>query len=231
MEYIIIVLIILITLLILAIIYEFNLQKLKEFAKSEEKQFNDIMDKYPSNIEICKYLLNKLQNNNVKIEEDKEQKTCLYIAVTNKIIIADVKQSYTRVQTICHECLHSIQSKKILLFNFIFSNIYLLYFFITLLLGILGNVPNKTLFLSLMLLFSYIFYFIRSYLEDDAMIKAEYLAKEYMEEVKISTDDEIERIVNSYKKLNDIGIKMTNFQLFSETIIKIIIIYIIFAIR
>ena len=115
--------------------------------------------------------------------------------------------------------------------NFIFSNIYLLYFFITLLLGILGKVPNKTLFLSLMLLFSYIFYFIRSYLEDDAMIKAEYLAKEYMEEVKISTDDEIERIVNSYKKLNDIGIKMTNFQLFAETIIKIIIIYIIFAIR
>ena len=63
------------------------------------------------------------------------------------------------------------------------------------------------------------------------MIKAEYLTKEYMEEVKISTDDEIERIVNSYKKLNDIGIKMTNFQLFAETIIKIIIIYIIFAIR
>ena len=63
------------------------------------------------------------------------------------------------------------------------------------------------------------------------MIKAEYLAKEYMEEVKISTYDEINRIVNSYNKLNQIGIKMTNYQLFVQTIVKIIIICIIYVIR
>ena len=231
MEYIIIVLIMLIILLILAIVYDYNLKKLKQFAELEEKKYNKLIEKYPSNIDICRHVLKKLNNKYVKIEEDKNQKTCLYIAVTNKIIIADVKDSYTRVQTICHECLHSIQSKRILLFNFIYSNFYLLYFLITAILGILGKVPNKNLFFSLMIFFSYIFYFIRSCLENDAMIKAEFLAKEYMEEIKIATKDEIKEIVNSYSKLNNIGIKMTNYKLFFETIYKIIIIGIIFAIR
>lgn len=231
MEYIIIVLIMLIILIILAIVYDYNLKKLKQFVELEEKKYNKLIEKYPSNIDVCRHILKKLNNKYVKIEEDKNQKTCLYIAVTNKIIIADVKDSYTRVQTICHECLHSIQSKKILLFNFIYSNFYLLYFFSIALLGILGKVPNKNLFFSLMIFFSYIFYFIRSYLENDAMIKAEFLAKEYMEEIKISTKDETNEIVNSYSKLNNLGIKMTNYKLFFETIYKVIIIGIIFAIR
>ena len=231
MEYIIIILIMLIILLILAIVYDYNLKKLKQFAELEEKKYNKLIEKYPSNIDVCRHILKKLNNKYVKIEEDKNQKTCLYIAVTNKIIIADVKDSYTRVQTICHECLHSIQSKKILLFNFIYSNFYLLYFFSIALLGILGKVPNKNLFFSLMIFFSYIFYFIRSYLENDAMIKAEFLAKEYMEEIKISTKDETNEIVNSYSKLNNLGIKMTNYKLFVETMLKTIVICIIFSIR
>ena len=231
MEYIIIILIMLIILLILAIIFGFNLRKLKEFTESEEARFNELIDKYPSNINICRDILNKLHNNSVKIEEDKDKNTCLYIAVTNKIVIADVKESYTRIQTICHECLHSIQDKKILLCNFIYSNIYLLYFFITAFIGIVGKIPNKTLFLSLIVLLSYVFYFIRSYLENDAMIKAEYLAKEYMLELNILTKDEITEITEKNKKLNEIGIKMTNYKLFFDTIIKITIIAIIFIIR
>ena len=230
-EYFIISLVIIIVLLILAIVYDYNLKKLKQFAELEEKKYNKLIEKYPSNIDICRHILKKLNNKYVKIEEDKNQKTCLYIAVTNKIIIADVKDSYTRVQTICHECLHSIQSKKILLFNFIYSNFYLLYFFSIALLGILGKVTNKNLFFSLMIFFSYIFYFIRSYLENDAMIKAEFLAKEYMEEIKISTKDETNEIVNSYSKLNNLGIKMTNYKLFVETMLKTIVICIIFSIR
>ena len=82
-----------------------------------------------------------------------------------------------------------------------------------------------------MILFSYIFYFIRSYLENDAMIKAEFLAKEYMEEIRISTKDEINEIVKSYRRLNNLGIKMTNYKLFLETIVKTILICIIFVFR
>ena len=215
----------------LAIIYNYNLKKLKNIALEEEAKFNKITDKLPNNIDICKYILNKIDNKNVKIEEDKKQKTCLYIAVTNKIIIADIKGSYTRVQTICHECLHSIQNKKILLFNFIFSNIYLLYFASILLLGIFNKIPNKTVFFSIMLILSYTFYFVRSYLENDAMIKAQYLAKDYMKELQILSKKEIIDIVNSYEKINSLGIKMTNYKLFFETILKTIIIAIIFAVR
>ena len=231
MEYIIIIFVLITILLMLAIIYNYNLKKLKNIALEEEAKFNKITDKLPNNIDICKYILNKIDNKNVKIEEDKKQKTCLYIAVTNKIIIADIKGSYTRVQTICHECLHSIQNKKILLFNFIFSNIYLLYFASILLLGIFNKIPNKTVFFSIMLILSYTFYFVRSYLENDAMIKAQYLAKDYMKEVQILSKKEIIDIVNSYEKINSLGIKMTNYKLFFETILKTIIIAIIFAVR
>jgi len=231
MEYIIIIFVLITILLMLAIIYNFNLKKLKSIALEEEAKFNKITDKLPNNIDICKYILNKIDNKNVKIEEDKKQKTCLYIAVTNKIIIADIKGSYTRVQTICHECLHSIQNKKILLFNFIFSNIYLLYFASILLLGIFNKIPNKTVFFSIMLILSYTFYFVRSYLENDAMIKAQYLAKDYMKELQILSKKEIIDIVNSYEKINSLGIKMTNYKLFFETILKTIIIAIIFAVR
>ena len=231
MEYVIIILILLIILLILVKIYDFNTRKLKEYVESEEKKLNELSNQFPSNIDICKYVLNKLHNNKVKIEENKDTQTCLYIAVTDKIIIADVKNSYTRIQTICHECLHSIQNRKILLFNFVYSNLYLLYFVITLILGVFSKVPNKNIFFCLMIIFSYVYYFIRSYLENDAMIKARYLAKEYMEETNILTKNEIKSIIGSYDTVNEMGIKMTNYQLFFKTIIKIIIVAIIFILK
>lgn len=230
-EYFIVSLVMIIILLILAIVYDYNLKKLRQLAELEEKKYNKLIDKYPSNIDICEHILKKLNNTNVKIEEDKDKKTCLYIAVTNKIIIADIKGSYTRIQTICHECLHSIQTKKVLLFNFIFSNLYLLYFIIISILGIFNKILNKTIFFSIMLILSYTFYFIRSYLENDAMIKAKYLAKDYMEEKQILSSDDVKAIINSYDKINNLGIKMTNYQLFLETIIKTIIVAIIFIIR
>lgn len=81
-----------------------------------------------------------------------------------------------------------------------------------------------------MIILSYIYYFIRSYLEMDAMIKAKYLAKEYMEEIKISNTEEINQIIASYEKINNIGIKMTNFDLMFKTLLKVIILAIFFLI-
>ena len=199
MEFIVLIMVLLLILLILAKTYDVKLKYLKEFAEKEEEKFNEIVKKYPSNIEVCKYILKMLHNNNVKVEEDKSTNTCLYIAITNKIIIADVKDSYTRIQTIAHECLHSIQDRKILLFNFIFSNIYLIFFAICMVLGIFKLIPNKMIFVCLMLIFSYIYYFVRSYLENDAMIKAKYLAKQYMLDTKIASDDEINSIIRKLR--------------------------------
>lgn len=151
----------------------------------------------------------------------------MYIAITNKIMIANIKESYTRIQTIAHECLHSIQDRKLLIFNFIFSNIYLIYFVIINILAILKLLPNKIMFLSILIFFGMTYFLIRAYLENDAMIKAPYLAKEYMEEEKISTKEEIEEIISEYEKINKVGIKSTNYWLFFNICIKIIIFCII----
>ena len=231
MNLIIIIMLLAVVLLVLAKVYDINMRKLKQFVEYEEKKFNKLIEGYPSNIEICKYILNKLNNSTVKIEEDKEAKTSMYIALSDKIIIADVKNSYTRIQTIAHECLHSVQKRKMQVFNFIYSNIYLLYFVIVTILAILNKLQDPMLYIAIMILLSYIYYFVRSYLENDAMIKAKYLAKEFMEEVKISSDEEIDKIIKSYEKLNDIGIKTVNYQLMLETLIKVIILAIAFLIQ
>ena len=230
MNLVITILILFIILLVLVKVYDINTRKLKQFAEYEETKFNKLVDNYPSNIEICKGILKKLNTENVKIEEDKNSKTCLYIAPTNKIIIADVKNSYTRIQTIAHECLHSVQKRKILLFNFIFSNVYLLYFIIVGIFAITNKIQDSMLYISIMILLSYIYYFIRSYLEDDAMLKARFLAEDYMKEVNISSKEEIENIIKSYDKINDVGIRTVNFQLMLGTLLKTIILTIAFLI-
>lgn len=230
MNLIITIMLLFIILLVLVKVYDINTRKLKQFAEYEETKFNKLVEKYPSNIEICKSILKKLNNKDVKIEEDKNSKTCLYIVQTNKIVIADVKNSYTRIQTIAHECLHSIQKRKILLFNFIFSNVYLLYFVIVGILAIANKIQNAMLYISIMILLSYIYYFVRSYLEDDAMLKARFLAEDYMKEVNISSEEEIETIIKSYDKINDVGIRTVNFQLMLGTLLKTIILTIAFLI-
>lgn len=221
MEFIILLIVLITIYFILKYVFGSNTKKIKEIA--EDKELDELTQKYPENIEICKEYLEKLNNKDVIIEEDKDSNTTLYLVMSNKIFIANLKKNYTRIQTIAHECLHSIQSKKILWFNFIFSNIYLVYFAIICVLAILKILPYKIMFFAILTLFGLIHYAVRMYLENDAMIKAKFLAKEYMEEKNISSKDEIEKIIKKYDKLNDIGIKCANFQLFSSIIIKCII--------
>ena len=229
MEFIVLLIIVIVVYLILRFIFDFNVKKIKELG--EDKELDKLTQKYPENVEICKWYLKKLKNENVKIEEDKNSNATLYLVMSNKIFIADLKESYTRIQTIAHECLHSIQSKKLLWFNFIFSNVYLVYFGVICILALLKILPMKMTFLSIFIVFSLVYYAVRTYLENDAMIKARFLAKEYMQEKAISTREEIDKIVNKYDELNDIGIRCTNFQFLSNILVKIIILAVIFLIR
>lgn len=228
MELIILLIIMIIIYLISRYIFDVNIKKIKQIG--EDKELDKLTQKYPENIEMCKWYLKKLKNENVKIEEDKNSNTTLYLVTSNKIFIANLKESYTRIQTIAHECLHSIQSKKLLWFNFIFSNIYLIYFFVICILAIFKILPYDTMFLSILIVLGLTYYAIRTYLENDAMIKAKYLAKEYMQELHISSNEEIEKIINKYDELNDIGIKFTNFQFLSKVQIKTAIFAIILMI-
>ena len=221
MQFIIIIAIFIVVLAVLFFVLEINTKKIKEVI--ENKRLNELTDKFPENVDICKSILKDLNNEDVKIEEDKETKTSLYLVMSNKIIIANNRDSFTRIQTIAHECLHSIQSKKLLLFNYIYSNIYLLYFAVISILTVFKVVNNLMLQVEILTILGLIYYFIRSMLEFDAMIKAKYVAKDYMEKCNCCTNEEIQEIVEGYDKLNNIGIKGANLELLFNIIIKVII--------
>ena len=230
MELLIIIAILIITIILIRIVYKINIKQIKQIGENSKK-LDEIVKRYPSNIEICRSILKELNNEKVRIQEDKEANNCLYIAVLDKILIANMRDSFTRIQTIAHECLHSVQDKRILLFNFIYSCFYLVFFYALVLLGLFKLLPSKMLLISIYVILSYIYFFVRSYLENDAMIKARFLAKDYMEAVNISTKDEIQEIIQEYDKLNNLGIKTVNYSLFSKTIFKTIILCLIFLVR
>ena len=221
MEYFIIIIFLITLVMILKFLFGYNKKQIEEIAKNQE--LDDMAKKYPNNIEMCKEYLKMLNNETVTVEEDKTANSSLYIVISNKILIADVKESFTRIQTIAHECLHSIQDRKILLFNFIYSNIYILYFLVISILKLCNILPYEMAFLVILILGGFVYYFIRSYLEDDAMIKARFLAKEYMESKKISSQEEIDKIVKQFDKLNYLGIKSVNYTLCLTIMMEIII--------
>ena len=217
----IIIIVAVIAIIIVNSMMKINVKELENIALNEE--LNKITKKYPSNTEICKNILKTLGNKTTKIEEDINSESTLYIAIQDKISIGNTHESFTRIQTMAHECLHSIQDKRILMFNFVYSNIYIIYFLITCILVVLKKLPNEMLFSNILIILSFIYYVIRVYLENDAMFKAEYVAKEYMEQQKISSEDEINKVCNGFKKLNRGIIKGTNGSLFIKIMIKVVI--------
>lgn len=226
MEFLVIAILALIIGLILRYFFNFNMKQVKELAQKPD--LDKIVEKYPNNQQVAQEILKMLNNEKVKIEENENAESSLYVAISDKIFIGNIQKSYTRIQTIAHECLHSVQSRKLLLFHFIFSNFYLLYFVLIALLGILKILPFEMTFLVSFVLIGMLFYAVRIYLENDAMIKAPFLAKEYMQGKGISSLEEIEKVMEGYDELNQIGIKAVNYKLFMGIMIKVFLLSIIF---
>ena len=221
MEYVIILLTLWLVALLLKILFDYNLKKIKQEVKNEE--LDKIVQKYPENKVICEEYLKKLNNEKVEIEENDGTENSLYIAVSDKILIGNIKESYSRIQTIAHECLHSIQDRKLQIFNFVYSNIYMLFFIVITLLALFKVLPYKIMFNVLLMFMGLVYYMVRTFLENDAMIKARYLAKEYMEEKNISSKEEIDKIVDGFDKINNMGIKCINYNVFfNVTMINIV---------
>lgn len=226
MEYIYIIITIIVICILLWIILKLNPKQSKQIA--ENKELNEIAKKFPSNIEICKAILKKLNNENVKIEEDSKSQDCVYMVAFNKIIIAGKQNNFSRIQTIAHECIHSIQDKRIQMFNFVFSNICIFYFITMLILTALKILPYKMMFLAIYILLCFVQYVVRAYLENDAMIKAKFLAKEYIQEQKVCTQDEAYKLVDGFEQINKMGIKGYNYSLMVGAMTKIIILSLLF---
>lgn len=203
--------------------------KIKDIKKVKQigydKKLNDITDKLPENKEVCQEILKQLNNEDVaiKVNEEKEATLSYYSVISNQIMIANIKDTFTRIQTIAHECVHSTQNRKILLFNFVFSNIYLLYFITILILTILKMIGSANVAIIGLIILGYIYYAVRSYLEIDAMTRAPYIAKEYIEKSEKLSNEELEIVMKNYYEMNQLGIPMTNFSLIMSVITKVII--------
>lgn len=221
MEYIIIILISLIFIILLKKIFNIKISVLKNY--KEDEKLIKITDKFPNNMELTKEVLEKLKNETVQVKENANSETSLYVALTNTISISTKKNSCTRIQTIAHECVHSVQNRVIQVSNFIISNVYIIYFFTILVLTIFNLINNPLLYLNILILLGTLQLVIRVYLEMDAMIKAKYVAKEYMQEKKLISKEEIDVLCDEYDKINKIGIPFYVWNLFTSNMVKIII--------
>ena len=246
MEFLCVALVCLAFLVVIGCVFPIKMKKIKELG--ERPELDEIANGYPSNVEMCKEYLKKLGNEDVQVEEDKEATATMYIAVLNKIKIANLKQNYTRIQTMAHECIHSIQNKKIVMFHFIISNLFFVFFAVISIFALFKKLPNEMMFFVILSILGFVYAWVRCYLENDAMTRAWYLAKEYLEEKQrcsnfcnvvsgdkeIKTEEEsilsnenVEKLLDAYKELNEIGIPCVNYQVLFSMFSKILIFAII----
>lgn len=221
MEIIICIILLIVSSLIYLIAFKINIKKAKELECN--KKIENITNKFPENKEIAKEMLELLGKKDVKIEEQKETKTSLYIAIQNKIIIADMKNNYARIQTIAHEVLHSCQDRRLLMFNFALSNIGIFYYIIAIILTITKTFQNHILQLFILLLIGFISFGIRIFLEIDAMTKSRYLSEKYIEFKDIVSKQEETEVLEAYDNINKAGIPFYVCNLFITAIIRVII--------
>ena len=220
MESIAILAFILVSIVLLKIVFKIDMKKVEPL--KENKELEKLTDKLPENVEVAKEILAMLGNDKVKIEEAKNTQTSLYIAITNTISIADMKNNYARIQTIAHECIHSVQDRRLLLFNFIFSNILFVYWLTICILTVLGIITNMAIPVFVLLLMATIKLAARGYLEIDAMTKAKFLAKEYIESKKVLSKTEIDSLITKYDEINKLGIPFTIVHIITGSFIGIL---------
>lgn len=212
-----------IALLLLKVFLNIKFRKIKDLNKRKSEYLEKIANKFPENNKICEDILNSLNNKNVEIKTEPEYSSCLYTVFNNTIIIGKFNQDYMKIQTIAHECIHSTQNKTTLWSNFIVTNIYLIYFGVVLILAFLNKLQYSSIHILILLFLSIIQYIIRNSLEVDAMTKAKYIAKEYIEKNKVLSEDEEEKLIKEYEEINNFGIPFMSYYLISTNIIKLII--------
>lgn len=216
-----IILICIVTLFFLKIFLNINFKDMKKFEIEGSEELENLSNKFPKDEQICKDILEKLENKGVKVKSEPEYNSCLYTVYNSTIIIGKFKQNYMKLQTIAHECIHSCQNRRMLWSNFIFSNVYLIYFIVILVLAFFNKLPYINIYAIILIFFSVIQYVIRFSLENEAMIKAKYIAKEYIEEKNILNKEEKSKLLKEYDRVNNIGIPFMNYYLISMNIVKI----------
>lgn len=214
-----------ITLILLKIFLNINFKELKKLNIKTNDDLSNITDKLSkvNEKDMCEDILRKLDCKNVKVNIEPEYSSCLYTIFNNTITIGKFKEEYMKPQTIAHECIHASQNKVTLWANFIFTNIYLLFWIIASVFAILNKLPYTNIFIIAFVFASLIQYIIRYSLENEAMTKATFIAKEYIEENKLLNKEEEQKLLKEYERVNKLGIPFMNYYQISMNIIKIMI--------
>ena len=169
---------------------------LKEFinyyikGKNSEHDFNEINTRLPSNEVIASQVLKKLDNDKTKLKTDNDIKGNYYVFLNDTIYLSNKNKSgkeYSRITVICHECIHSIQSKKLQMLNFVLSNLEIVVFVICLILNLILKNQNYTqIIYTVIVVLSIIPRFI---LEIHASLGSISLTKKYIEEENRNKDE------------------------------------------
>ena len=139
-----------------------------------------------------------------------------------------MEENFTRIQTIAHECIHSIQDLKKLKLHFYFSNFYQIFFILSIILAFFVKEAFwEWMIIGLLLLASIMLYVLRYPLEKDAMTRARDLASTYFEKSKLEKQER-EEILKEYDQINQIGIPIYQTYLILNLMIKMGIIIIIY---
>ncbi len=163
-----------------------------------KKKLLEISDKFSSNFVVCKQILELIKNNSTHIKIDKDIKNSYYVFLNDTIYISDIAKNtsgYQRICVIAHECVHSIQNKRIQIINFILSNLELMSFIISIICILFKYCADRVF--SAYLILNVISIIPRLILEIDATIKSIDLSKKYVENKLDEFDTNI--LINAYK--------------------------------
>ena len=187
---------------------------------------SEVVEKIGDNKQIAKEILKFIGNDKTQVEEnvDPKIKASFYNFNTDKITIKNTEdlKDCSRVIHIAHECIHSIQNKKLGFTHFILSNIQILYF-----LGIFIYFfynRNLDLRFNLLLIQLFIFiltFFIKVTLESDATYRGPELAFTYLKD-KVNEKDLTEFKKNIQNKLYPI-VPMSYFSFYMQGALLLII--------
>ena len=183
-----------------------------------KEELSEIIKKLPSNKEMAKSMLELVNNKDTEVEFSDKIKANYYIYINNKMYISKNAQNandLNRGIVIAHECIHSIQNKRVQFLNFLLSNIYILAYILTTIL-LLFKV-DIFLILTTIAIATCI---VRVVLEEDAVKRSIDLFSEYL---RLKTIENNEKVILYFSRQIKFALFIYPIKIFLEKIISIVI--------
>ncbi len=152
-------------------------------------------------INICKNILKLVNNTTTKIKIEENDKNSYYVFLNDTIYLSNRQTSKdrkdSRLVLICHECIHSVQSKVLQWINFILANLELVLFVIAIILKYIFKQEGIVISYIVINILSII---VRTILEADASLRSIQIVKKHLDSAK-NNENEKEKEQIDIKKI------------------------------